>query len=106
MAEQSPLYRVQFMVSGDRYEVYVKEVVQGNLWGFVEIADFVWNNHSELVIDTAEERLKSEFEGVSRTYLPMHNVLRIDAVEKRGIAKVTDMSEKVSPFPSAIYSKP
>lgn len=106
MAEQSPLYRVQFMVNGDRYEVYVKEVVQGNLWGFVEIADFVWNNHSELVIDTAEERLKSEFEGVSRTYLPMHNVLRIDAVEKRGIAKVTDMSEKVSPFPSAIYSKP
>lgn len=102
---QRPLYRIQFVVNGEQYQLFVREVVQGSLWGFVEIADFVWNTQSELLVDTAEERLKSEFAGVNRTYLPIHNVLRIDAVEQRGRASIKLLTDKVAQFPGPIYTK-
>ncbi|GGA86330.1 hypothetical protein GCM10011369_30470 [Neiella marina] len=104
MSESTPLYRVQFVVNGEQYQLFVREVVQGSLWGFIEIADFVWNTQSELLVDTAEERLKSEFDGVKRTYLPMHNVLRIDAVEHRGRASIKPVSDKVAQFPGPVYT--
>ncbi len=105
MGQHPALYRVQFVVNGEQYQVYVREVVQGGLWGFIEIADFVWHSQSELVIDTAEERLKSEFNGVNRTYIPMHNVLRVDLVEQRGSASIKPLSDKVTHFPGPIYTK-
>ena len=46
--------------------------------------------------------LKAEFAGVSRTYIPMHAVVRIDVVEKSGQSKVTEVTaggDKVMPFP-------
>ena len=49
-----------------------------------------------------EENLKPEFEGVQRTYLPMHSVIRIDEVEKSGQGKITDSTDAgstVTPFP-------
>jgi hypothetical protein len=51
--------------------------------------------------------LKSEFADVTQTYVPMHNVLRIDAVKKKGSAKITKLenkSDKVTSFPSPIYT--
>ena len=36
-----------------------------------------------------EERIKSEFAGVKRTFLPLHSVLRIDEVKKQGVSKIT-----------------
>ena len=53
-----------------------------------------------MLIDPAEDRLRSEFEGVQRSYIPMHAIVRIDEVEKEGVAKITTGSgEKVTPFP-------
>ena len=104
-SQNQSLYRIQFVVNGEQYQLFVREVVQGSLWGFIEISDFVWNTASELLVDTAEERLKSEFEGVNRTYIPMHNVLRIDSVAQRGRASIKPLSEKVAQFPGPIYTK-
>lgn len=104
MSEAQPLYRIQFINNGERYELFVREVSQGDLWGFIEIGDFVWDSHSGVVIDTSEEKLKAEFSGVKRTYIPMHNVLRIDAVEKRGKACVSQLDGKVTHFPSPVYT--
>jgi len=42
-----------------------------------------------VVVDPAEEKIKSEFEGVKRTYLPLHSILRIDQVRKQGVSKIT-----------------
>lgn len=104
MADKNPLYRIQFINNGDRYELYVHEVTQGNLFGFIEIADFVWDNHTSLVVDPSHEKLKSEYADVNRTYIPIHSVLKIDQVEKQGTAKITELSDKVTPFPSPIYT--
>jgi len=104
MSESSPLYRVQFISSGERYELYVKELMTSNVFGFIEIADFVWDTHTELVLDPSHEKLKDEFADVKRTYVPMHNVLRIDQVKKQGSAKITQLSDKVRVLNSPIYT--
>lgn len=107
MTKNDLLYRVQFISNGEHYDVYVKSVSQGGLFGFVEIGDFVWDTHTSVVVDPSHEKLKSEFCDVTSTYIPMHNVLRIDAVSKKGTAKITKLDNKsdtVTPFPSPIYT--
>jgi len=95
------LYRVVFHSRGKVYEVYAREVAQSGLHGFVEVGGLVFGERSNVVVDPGEERLKAEFEGVARFYVPMHAVIRIDEVEKEGVAKITDPGEggKVMPFP-------
>ncbi len=88
------LYRVQFVNQGKVYEVYARQVGQGNLYGFIEIGGLVFGEKSSVVIDPVEERLKTEFEGVSVTYIPMHAVIRIDEVEKQGTAKIVPLDGK------------
>lgn len=104
MSEKSALYRVQFISNGEQYDLYVREIVQGHMFGFIEIADFVWNTHTTVLVDPSHEKLKSEFEQVTRTYIPMHNVLRIDQVKKQGLSKITELDTKVTQFPSPIYT--
>ena len=72
--------------------------------GSHEIGDFVWDTHTSLVLDPSHEKLKSEFADVTHTYIPMHSVLRIDEVKKQGTAKISELSDKVTAFPSPIYT--
>lgn len=95
-------FRVTFHNQGKVYEIYARKVNQGTLLGFVEIEDIVFGEKTTVVVDPSEEHLKSEFQGVRRTYIPMHAVVRIDEVEKTGHSKITDASgrgDKVTPFP-------
>ncbi|MEI4959343.1 DUF1820 family protein [Aeromonas caviae] len=105
MSESNALYRVQFICHSERYEVYVREVNQGQLFGFIEIAHFVWDNHTALIVDPSHEKLKSEFADVTRTLIPMHHVLRVDQVCKQGAARITELGNNVTSFPGPIYTK-
>lgn len=101
----SSLYRVSFVNQGKVYEVYARSVGQGELFGFLEISELKFGERSSLVVDPTEEKIKAEFAGVSKTYLPMHSVLRIDAVEEQGTSKITKMEGgNVTPFPVAAWS--
>ena len=51
---------------------------------------FVFGERSGLLVDPAEEKLKAEFQGVKRSYIPMHAVIRIDEVENSGPARIRD----------------
>jgi hypothetical protein len=96
------IYKVIFQNQGKIYEIYARHVGQGGLFGFVEVEKILFGEKSALVLDPSEESLKSEFRGVSRTYIPMHAVIRIDEVSKQGTAKViphTGKAENVMPFP-------
>ncbi len=93
-------YKVLFHNQGQIFEVYAKNIYQSDLYGFVEVEDYVFGNHSQMLIDPAEDKLRSEFEGVQRSFIPMHSIVRIDEVEKEGVAKITSNGgEKVTPFP-------
>lgn len=100
MAEDTHIFRVIFHNQGQIYEVYAKEIFQSELYGFIEVEGYVFNNRTQVVVDPSEERLKGEFEGVQRSYIPMHAVIRIDEVEKEGQARIKEFKgEKVMPFP-------
>ena len=82
--------------------MHAERVSQADLYGFIEIGDLLFDEHTSLVIDPAEEKLKAEFAGTSRIMLPIHAVIRIDEVEKRGQNMIFDVEDQsnVMPFPS------
>lgn len=92
------IYKVVFVNREQIYEVYVKSVYQGDMHGFVIIEDLVFGEKSAIVLDPNEEKLRTEFEGVKRSFIPMHEIIRIDQVERRGVAKIisTKQSSKSS----------
>jgi hypothetical protein len=97
------VYRILFHNQGQIYEVYAQGIYQSELYGFVEIEDYIFGNRSKMLIDPSEDRLRNEFDGVSRSFIPMHAVVRIDEVEKEGVAKISDSKgQKVTPFPMPI----
>lgn len=96
------LFRVIFANQEAIYEIYARSVQESDMFGFLEVEEIVFGEQTSLVVDPSEERLKMEFSGVKRTYIPMHSVFRIDEVTKQGAAKVKDnlgYGNKVSPFP-------
>ena len=96
------LYKITFANQDVIYEIYARKVCESELFGFLEVEDFVFGETTSLVVDPSEERLKIEFNNVKRTYIPMHAVFRIDEVNKQGVAKMRDKTQdgsKVSMFP-------
>jgi hypothetical protein len=78
----SHIFKIMFVNQGKVYEVYARKVSHGSLFGFIEVEELVFGERTSVVLDPAEERIKSEFAGVKRSFLPMHSVLRIDEVCK------------------------
>ena len=99
------LYRIVFMNQGKVYEIYARSISHGELFGFVEVEDIVFGERSTVVVDPSEERVKSEFSGVQRTYIPMHSVIRVDQVEKQGASKISDVEgSNVAQFPMPVFT--
>ena len=104
--DKSHIYRVYFHSHGQIYEVYARSVYPSDLYGFVEIEDYIFGEKSKMVIDPSEDKLRTEFESVQRSFVPMHAIIRIDEVENEGTAKITDgMGNNVTPFPMPLPGK-
>ena len=100
---EAKIYRISFYNQGDIYELHAREIHQGNMYAFLEIEDIIFGERSAIVVDPAEEKLKSEFAGVKRTYIPLQAVIRIDEVEREGSNKIIPAEGnhgKVMPFPA------
>ena len=99
------LYKIVFMSQGQVYEIYARSVGHGEMFGFIEVEEIVFGERTTVVVDPSEEKIKSEFEGVKRTYLPMHSIIRIDEVEKEGSSKISKLEGgNVAQFPIPIYT--
>lgn len=93
------------MNQGQVYEIYARSVSHGELFGFLEVEELIFGERSALLVDPAEERIESEFSGVKRTFIPLHAVVRIDEVEKKGVSKITDIKGgNVAQFPMPVYT--
>jgi hypothetical protein len=97
-ARPKELFRVTFLNKGQVYEVYCREVYTSDLWGFIEIEDFVFGERSQMVVDPGEEKLKGEFAGVKRSFIPLQAIVRIDEVEKEGVPTISK-GDNIAPFP-------
>ena len=103
---QQHIYRVYFHSQGQIYEVYAHAIYQSDLYGFVEIEDYIFGEKAQVVIDPAEDKLRTEFSGVQRSFVPMHAIIRIDEVKKEGIAKISEGDgSNITPFPYALPDK-
>ncbi|MBE2211170.1 MAG: DUF1820 family protein [Xanthomonadaceae bacterium] len=97
-----PLYRLHFQHQDKLYVVYARRVASSNIWGFIEVGEFDFDTRQGVLVDPAEERLREEFADTRTLHLPMHNVLRIEEVERRGAAAIRDAHDAgrvVTPFP-------
>lgn len=86
------LYKIIFTNDGKVFEIYARQVISGDLYGFVEIQGLLFGERTTLVVDPTEEQLKLEFNGVSKTFIPYHNIIRIDEVEKEGAGKIIQLN--------------
>lgn len=108
MSKPEPaIYKVIFLNQGQVFEMYAKQIYQSDLWGFLEIEEFVFDERTQVVVDPSEEKLKTQFEGVIRSFVPMQSIVRIDEVERLGMAKIseTKASGNVMPFPMPMPPK-
>lgn len=101
MSEQS-IFKVIFYNEGEVYEIYARHIYQSDMFGFIELEAFLFGEHTQVIVDPAEEKLKGEFSGVKRSYIPMQSIIRIDEVEKEGQVKVSDIKgvDKIAQFPT------
>lgn len=101
MVKPARLFKISFLNQGRVYELYARRVGASGVLGFTEIADLMFEQ-SGLVVDPTEERLREEFRDTRVLHLPMHAVLRIEEVDRRGPLAIRDAAtgEKIMPFPA------
>ena len=119
MAEKpaaEPIYRVIFNNQSEVYELYTRYIFQSEMYGFIEVEELLFDE--SLISDANDEaeakisfdKLKLEFTGVKRSFIPLPSVIRIDEMEKPGVVKVSpskeDMTGNVRHFPSPIFKRP
>jgi hypothetical protein len=86
------IFKIIFTNQGKVFEIYARQVISGDLYGFVEAQGLLFGERTTLVVDPSEEQLKLEFNGVDRTYIPFHTIVRIDEVEKEGPGKILQLN--------------
>ena len=65
------VYKIIFMQLGEIYEVFAKQIYQSDMYGFIEVEDYIFNKDKQLVVDPASEKLEKEFSSVQRSYIPV-----------------------------------
>lgn len=93
------VYKIIFIQLGEVYEVFAKQIFQSDMYGFIEVENYIFNKDKQLVVDPSSEKLKNEFSDVQRSYIPMNAIVRIDEVEETGEAKIKENKGQISPFP-------
>lgn len=101
--KESRIFRISFYNRGDIYELYARNVRHSDLYAFVDVEGIMFGERSAIVIDPSEERLKTEFQGVRRTSIPLQSIIRIDEVEREGSNRIIEGGGRpgtVMPFPA------
>ena len=62
------IYKIIFIQLGEIYEIFAKQIFQSDMYGFLEVEEFIFTNDDQLVVDPSSEKLKTEFNKVKRLY--------------------------------------
>ena len=93
------VYKIIFIQLGEIYEVFAKQIYQSDMYGFIEVEEYIFNKDKQLVVDPSSEKLKNEFNKVERSYIPINSIVRIDEVNETVEAKIKENKGEISPFP-------
>jgi hypothetical protein len=104
-------YRVTFSnetaSNQELFQICARNVSPSDLYGLVEISDFIFPD-SQIVYNPGEERIRREFSGVKRTWVPYHAIVRIDEVPDTTASevKVVSLDAVRAAEPRRILKKP
>ncbi len=48
---ENPIFKVIFVNQGQVFEMYAKAIYQSDLWGFLEVEEFVFGERTQVVVD-------------------------------------------------------
>ncbi|WP_097460475.1 DUF1820 family protein [Mangrovitalea sediminis] len=96
---QRKLYKIIFYNQDEIFEIYAAHVYPSEMYGFIEVEQLTFGERSQVLVDPGQEKLRTEFDGVKRTWIPMGAVVRIDEVEQVGMGRVSSVKNGVTPFP-------
>lgn len=102
MSTPPPLYQVTFLQLGQVYTLYARQVAASDLWGFVRIAELVFDVHDGLVVDPTEDRLRDEFADARVLHVPMQHISSVQEVQRKGKSAIRDAAggnTVITPFP-------
>lgn len=107
MAKAEPLYRILFVQQDKLYEIYAEFISEETLIGFIEAENILFKeNGPTQIVDPNEEKLKTEFKAVKRSYIPLHTIIRIDEVVKEGPSIIRSIEgDNISHFPNTFQKK-
>jgi hypothetical protein len=117
MAEKpaaEPIYRVIFNNQSEVYELYTRYIFQSEMYGFIEVEELLFDDglitDGETEAKASFDKLKLEFTGVKRSFIPLPSIIRVDEMEKPGVVKVSpskdDPAGNVRHFPSPVFKRP
>lgn len=93
--KNSTYFKVQF-IDGKKelLTFYAKAVNPSSYIGLIEISDIMFMD-SDILINPEDEKIRKEFKGVKRTFLPLSSIIRIDEIEevKSSVLKVIPKKE-------------
>ncbi|MBZ4672767.1 MAG: hypothetical protein JG762_997 [Deferribacteraceae bacterium] len=83
MTEKSDKYfKIQFIdAKKEILTFYAKSVNPSSYIGLIEVSNILFMD-SEILINPEDEKVRKEFKGVKRTFLPLSAIVRIDEVEE------------------------
>jgi hypothetical protein len=93
---KNPTFRIIFKCGTEIIEIYANQVFQSELWGFLEVESFI----VEASDDSINNKVKKDFTGIKRSYIPITSIVRIDELEQRESSKKPIKSgSNIKPFP-------
>lgn len=100
-------YRVTFSSQEELYQICARSVSSSDLYGLIEIGGFFFPEN-KLVYNPGEERIRREFSGITRIWVPYHAIVRIDemADESEGEIKIVPLERKNPPEAAPFLKKP
>lgn len=75
------LFRIDFInAEKENLSIYASKVNPSSFLGLIEVADIVFMDTSDIILNPQDDKVKKEFKNVERTFLPLNAIIRIDEV--------------------------
>ncbi|MBW1645053.1 MAG: DUF1820 family protein [Deltaproteobacteria bacterium] len=75
------IYRVQFKTGNRNYSLLARSVGESELFGFIEVADLIFEDKQRLIISPEDDALRKEFARANFICIPHQHILRIDCLK-------------------------
>jgi hypothetical protein len=80
-SKKKHIYRVQFKTGNRSYSLLARSIGESEMFGFVEVADFIFEDRERLIISPEDDALRKEFAKVNFICIPHQYILRIDSLK-------------------------